>query len=37
MFSVMVEQTQNIRHFREIEQRMVTQAGLHRVYYTEPY
>ncbi len=36
MFSVMVDDTQEIRHFSEIEQKMVTHAGLHRVYYTKP-
>ena len=36
MFSVMVDDTQTIRHFSKIDQRMVNQAGLHRVYYTEP-
>ena len=36
MFSVMVDDSQEIRHFSELEQRMVTAAGLHRVYYTEP-
>lgn len=36
MFSVMVDDTQDIRHFNEIDQRVVRQAGLHRVYYTEP-
>ena len=37
MFSVMVDDTQEIEHFSEVEQRMVTQAGLHRVYYSEPF
>lgn len=37
MFSVMIDDTQKIRHFSPIEQKMVTQAGLHRVYYTEPF
>ena len=34
MFSVMVDDTQEIEHFSEIDQKMVTQAGLHRVYYS---
>ncbi|MEM9588918.1 MAG: FecR domain-containing protein, partial [Planctomycetota bacterium] len=37
MFSVMVDDSQLVRHFSEIDQQMVTQAGLHRVYYTEPF
>lgn len=36
MFSVMVDQAQQIRHFSEDEQRMVTHPGLHHVYYSEP-
>ena len=37
MFSVMVDDTQEIQHFSEIDQKMVSQAGLHRVYYTPPF
>lgn len=37
MFSVMVDDTQEIRHFSQEEQRMVTHAGLHRVYYSKPF
>ena len=37
MFSVMVDDTQEIQHFSPVEQKIVTQAGLHRVYYTEPF
>lgn len=37
MFSVMVDDTQDVRHFSKREQRAVKQAGLHRVYYTEPF
>lgn len=37
MFSVMVDDTQEIQHFSKEEQRMVTHAGLHRVYYTKPF
>jgi hypothetical protein len=37
MFSVMVDDTQEIQHFSEIDQKMVTQAGLHRVYYSPPF
>jgi hypothetical protein len=37
MFSVMVDDTQEIEHFSEIDQKMVKQAGLHRVYTTEPF
>ncbi len=37
MFSVMVDDTQDIRTYNEREQRMVQQAGLHRVYYSEPF
>lgn len=36
MFSVMVDDTQQIQHFSSLEKRMVTQAGLHRVYYSKP-
>lgn len=37
MFSVMVDDTVNIEHFDKTEQRVVTTAGLHRVYFTEPF
>ncbi|MCA9055999.1 MAG: FecR domain-containing protein, partial [Planctomycetaceae bacterium] len=37
MFSVMVDDSQVIEHFSEIDQQVVQQAGLHRVYYTEPF
>lgn len=37
MFSVMVDDTQDIRRFDETDQRLVKLAGLHRVYYTEPF
>lgn len=37
MFSVMVDDSQEIRHFSSLEQRVVTDAGLHRVYITEPF
>ncbi len=36
MFSVMVDDTEDVRHFNPIEQRVVRDAGLHRVYFTEP-
>ncbi|QDT66333.1 LamG-like jellyroll fold domain-containing protein [Calycomorphotria hydatis] len=36
MFSVMVDDSQNIEFFNKEEQRVVRDAGLHRVYYTEP-
>ena len=37
MFSVMVDDTREIRHFSEIDQQTVAQAGLHRVYYSQPF
>jgi hypothetical protein len=37
MFSVMVDDSQEIEHFSDIDQKMVTQAGLHRVYYSPPF
>lgn len=37
MFSVMVDDSVEIEHFSEVEQRTVTHAGLHRVYYSEPF
>jgi hypothetical protein len=37
MFSVMVDDSQEIEHFSKIDQKMVKQAGLHRVYYTKPF
>lgn len=36
MFSVMVDDTQEVKHFNERDQKVVQDAGLHRVYYTEP-
>lgn len=36
MFSVMVDDSQDIRHFNQIDQQVVRDAGLHRVYMTEP-
>ena len=36
MFSVMVDDTQEVKHFNERDQKVVLDAGLHRVYYTEP-
>jgi len=36
MFSVMVDDTQKIRRFSELDQREVETAGLARVYYSEP-
>ena len=36
MFSVMVDDTQSVRHFSKQEQREVETAGLARVYYSEP-
>ncbi len=36
MFSVMVDDTQKIRHFSKLEQREVETAGLARVYYSKP-
>ncbi|MEW4526569.1 LamG-like jellyroll fold domain-containing protein [Maioricimonas sp. JC845] len=37
MFSVMVDDSQEIRHYSELEKRVVTGAGLHHVYITEPF
>lgn len=37
MFSVMVDDNQQIEHFSKVEQRVVNHAGLHRVYYSEPF
>ncbi|MFN3192343.1 MAG: LamG-like jellyroll fold domain-containing protein [Aureliella sp.] len=37
MFSVMVDDTQDVRFYNKREQRTVRDAGLHRVYYTEPF
>ena len=37
MFSVMVDDSQEIEHFSQIDQKLVKQAGLHRVYYTKPF
>lgn len=36
MFSVMVDDTQSVQHFSELEQQVVETAGLARVYYSEP-
>ncbi|WP_231691155.1 LamG-like jellyroll fold domain-containing protein [Aureliella helgolandensis] len=36
MFSVMVDDTQSVQTFSELEQREVETAGLARVYYSEP-
>ncbi|MDB4614750.1 FecR domain-containing protein, partial [bacterium] len=36
MFSVMVDDTQGVETFSELEQRVVQTAGLARVYYSEP-
>ncbi|GIW97358.1 MAG: hypothetical protein KatS3mg111_0691 [Pirellulaceae bacterium] len=36
MFSVMVDDSQKIEFFNERDQRVVRDAGLHRVYFTEP-
>jgi hypothetical protein len=36
MLSVMVDDTQDIRHFNKIDKTMVKGAGLHKVYYSEP-
>ena len=36
MFSVILDDTQKIRHFSKLEQREVETAGLARVYYSEP-
>ena len=36
MFSVMVDDTQEVKHFNERDQKVVRDAGLHRVYYSEP-
>ncbi|MEM6777984.1 MAG: LamG-like jellyroll fold domain-containing protein [Planctomycetota bacterium] len=37
MFSVMVDESQDIRHFNARDQRVVKDAGLHRVYLTPPF
>ncbi|HBE69381.1 MAG TPA: hypothetical protein DDW52_14640 [Planctomycetaceae bacterium] len=36
MFSVMVDDTQEVENYSEIDRKLVKQAGLHRVYYTPP-
>ena len=36
MFSVMVDDTKDVQFFNRNEQQIVRDAGLHRVYYTEP-
>lgn len=37
MFSVMVDDSQNVEFFNDRDQRVVKDAGLHRVYMTEPF
>ncbi|MDM4017536.1 LamG-like jellyroll fold domain-containing protein [Roseiconus lacunae] len=37
MFSVMVDDTQKTQHFSPQDNKMVTQAGLHRVYYSDTF
>lgn len=37
MISVMVDDTQKIEHFSDLELRLVTKAGLHKNYYSEPF
>jgi hypothetical protein len=37
MFSVMVDDTQDIRVSNNFEEKVVRDAGLHRVYFTEPF
>ncbi len=37
MFSVMVDDTQDVRVPNRFDQRIVQDAGLHRVYFTEPF
>jgi hypothetical protein len=37
MFSVMVDDTQEVRRFNETDQRVVQGAGLHHVYYSQPF
>ena len=36
MFSIMVDDTQDVRHFNQFDPHMVRDAGLHRVYFSEP-
>ena len=36
MFSVMVDDTKDVRFFNKIDKRVVQDAGLHRVYMSEP-
>ncbi|NNE01398.1 MAG: hypothetical protein HKN47_29130 [Pirellulaceae bacterium] len=37
MFSVMVDDTVNVPRFDKTDQRVITTAGLHHIYYTEPF
>ncbi|MEO1525240.1 MAG: LamG-like jellyroll fold domain-containing protein [Planctomycetota bacterium] len=37
MFSVMVDDTQDVRFYNRRDQRVVKDAGKHRVYYTDPF
>lgn len=37
MFSVMVDDSQDVRHFNRTDQKIVKDAGLHRVYFTPPF
>lgn len=37
MISVMVDDSQEIKHFSELERRVVTDAGLHKNYISEPF
>ena len=37
MISVMVDDTQKIEHFSDLEYRLVIKAGLHKNYYSEPF
>jgi hypothetical protein len=37
MISIMVDDTKEIEHFSDLERQVVTTAGLHRNYYSEPF
>lgn len=37
MLSVMVDDSQEVSHFSDLEQKIVPGAGLHRVYYSDPF
>lgn len=37
MITVMVDDTQEIEHFSELEDRVVTDAGLHKNYFSDPF